>query len=485
MKLEFLDGFFSLNFSKDFNKCYLTITDTFSDVSFKDLKQFLNDKGLLHGIKENVLRNILNGKFNLNVKIIIAEGNDPIPGKDGSVIYLKTEEIKIKKNALGVADFYNTGIVKTIKKGEELVRVISPSKGVDGKNTLGKIIKFKPGKEVTLKKIIGEGVELSEDKKYIIASINGCYKRRGNVICVFEKLEVKQNLNFSIGNFNTTTTVEISGDIKYGFNIKAKSDLLVHGVIEDAIIEIGENIICKSGITKGTRLLKAGKSIRTKYINNKKNIVCFDLYVEGSIFSSEVRAIDSIYSNMASGGVLTAGKEVDVDILGNKHNLKTIINIGLTSEDIEELILLKNEIYSLKDRFLTKENNLMRKHQVTEESIRSKEKKLKQITNKSLLQKFEIEKQLKYKVLDEMRLEITKMKRLLSKKQKRHDVLSEMKENPISRVVVRGDVYPGTTVNFNTEQSYTVNTKMSRVVFKLNSENELKPFNITEEDGIK
>ncbi len=379
MNSESLDKIFLLNFSKEYYKCYLTITDTFSDISYREFVTYLNSKEVVYGLKETNIRAILNGKFNLNKKILIAEATKPTFGKDGSIVYLKSEELSVKKNALGVADFYNTGIVKTIKEGEELVRIIAPSKGDNGKNIKGRLIESKQGKDIDFLKIVGEGVKLSEDGKYIIASRNGCYKRQGKVVSIIEKLEVKQNLNFSIGNFNTTTTVEIRGDIKYGFTIKTESDLLVHGVIEDAVIEIGQNIICKSGITKGTRLLKAGKSIRTKYINNKKNIICNDLFVEGSIFTSEVIAINSIYSNTLAGGEVTAGAEIDVDVLGNKHNMQTVVNIGLTKENIQEIILLKNEIYSLKEKLVSKENKFLNTYQLTNEAIRTKTIKLKQV----------------------------------------------------------------------------------------------------------
>jgi len=484
MNSESLDNFFLIDLSKEYYKCYLTITDTFSDISYREFITYLNSKEVEYGLKETNIRSILNGKFNLNKKILIAEATKPTFGKDGSVVYLKSEELSVRKNALGVADFYNTGIVKTIVKGEELVRIIAPSKGDNGKNIKGKLIESKLGKEVDFLKIIGEGVRLSEDSKYIIATRNGCYKRQGKTISIIEKLEIKQNLNFSIGNFNTTTTVEISGDIKYGFTIKAESDLLVHGVIEDAVIEIGEDIICKSGITKGTKLLKAGKSIRTKYINNKKNIICNDLFVEGYIFTSEIRAINSIYSNTLSGGEVTAGTDVDVDVLGNKHNIKTIVNIGLTKEDIQGIILLKNEIYNLSKKLTTEEKEFLISYQLTNKAIKSKTIKLKQIKNKSLLLKFEKEKELKLKTIEDLRNEIKKMKGLVTNKQKQLDFLNAMKEEATSRVIVRGDVYPGTTINYNTEKSYTVGTKMSKVVFKLNSEGELKPFNITEVDGI-
>lgn len=73
----------------------------------------------------------------------------------------------------------------------------------------------------------------------------------------------------STGNIDYPGNVTVRGNVKGGFSIIAKGDIVVEGVVEDALIQAGGQIIVKRGIhgmTKG--ILRAQGNVICKFIEN-------------------------------------------------------------------------------------------------------------------------------------------------------------------------------------------------------------------------
>src|SRR5690606_16380994 len=110
-------------------------------------KTALNDAGITYGIDENMLLNICDKPI-YDKDIVIANGIEPINGKDGTYkLNFKTEkELRPKEKEDGTVDFYNLEIVENVKKGQILCEITPPTDGKDGMSVTGEIIYSIPGK---------------------------------------------------------------------------------------------------------------------------------------------------------------------------------------------------------------------------------------------------------------------------------------------------------------------------------------------------
>lgn len=103
--------------------------------------------------------------------------------------------------------------------------------------------------------------------------------------------------------------------------------------------------------------------------------------------------------------------------------------------------------------------------------------------NPILIEKYESEKGKKELALEKVQEEMRRVTSIYENVKKRYEEIKEFKEHPTSTVVVKGSVYPNVVIILNTFLKYEVRTKLSKVVFKINAQGELKPFELKDKDG--
>ena len=67
-------------------------------------------------------------------------------------------------------------------------------------------------------------------------------------VFVSSVFEVPADVDNSIGNVEYAGNVHVAGNVKGGFEVRAKGDIIVEGVVEDALLEAGGQIVVKRGI---------------------------------------------------------------------------------------------------------------------------------------------------------------------------------------------------------------------------------------------
>ena len=102
----------------------------------KEVKEIIK-----YGLKEEVLLNVLKNKI-VNEKVLIAEGKEPINGKDGKIKYYFDFEKpllpKIKPD--GTVDYKELDSINVVKSGDIIAEIIPPEEGEDGIKVNGESI---------------------------------------------------------------------------------------------------------------------------------------------------------------------------------------------------------------------------------------------------------------------------------------------------------------------------------------------------------
>lgn len=142
----------------------------------------------------------------------------------------------------------------------------------------------------------------------------------GGKVFVSDVYEVPADVDNSTGNIEYSGSVTVRGNVKGGFRISAKGDIVVEGIVEDAELYAGGQIIVKRGIHgMGKGVLQAGGNVLCKFIENAK--VISGGYVDSeAILHSQVDAYSDVIvdgkKGFITGGIIRAGNLVSAKTIG-------------------------------------------------------------------------------------------------------------------------------------------------------------------------
>ncbi|OIJ09928.1 hypothetical protein BKP35_15715 [Anaerobacillus arseniciselenatis] len=344
--MSHLDDFFEIQVDK--KKLKATITqrkklEQDDDLTLDELKSFVNEHGIVFGVKEELLQKITLGEATL--PLAIAEGLSPVDGVDAFLkpIFPETKEIENKED-LRKVDLKQVLNIPSVTHGQIIGEKIPATAGTSGKNIFGEEISAKPGKDFKLR--TGKNTRIDDSGLKLIATTDGQMSVEPKVIHVFPVFEVNGDLDLKVGNISFIGSVEIRGNVPAGFEIKSKGDIKIHGTVESAILNSEGSIFVSAGIVgQGQGLIKAKGDLHTSFINQANVEVEGDINVIQSILHSNVQAGGNIFCNRGKGNIVggnvSAAKNITVKEVGNTHNTKTSLYLGVNHE-----IMKKEKIYS-------------------------------------------------------------------------------------------------------------------------------------------
>lgn len=400
-------------------------------MTYEEFQKDLSFRYISYGICEDQLHAFFDeGKREYCTDIVVAQGLAPRHGTDARIEYYFNTDLSTKpaQNDDGSVDFFHLNTVCPCKAGQELARIIPADEGDFGYNIQGERIKPREVKRVSLK--FGRNIELSEDRLSITSQVDGHVTLVDDKVFVSNILEV-ENVDNSTGNIDYEGSVEIKGNVCTNFEVRARGNIIVRGVVEGAILVAGGDIIIERGVNgMGKGVLAAKGNIVSKFLENT-NASAGGYVSTDSILHSKVYAGTEVTvsgkKGFITGGQVCATNLISVKTLGSSMGASTIVEVGAQPE-------IKNRFHELQK-------------QVAED-----QKTLKSI--QPILAAYEQKKN------DGMQIEKEKLKYILSLKQvqtqKTHEIeknleeieriqsLIENKNN--AQVAVSGEVYPGTKI---------------------------------------
>ncbi|WP_136604729.1 DUF342 domain-containing protein [Paenibacillus dokdonensis] len=355
-----LDTFLSVTFSDDKSVAYIQFSKR--EEGFKctedELMLFLRSQQIQYGIERDIISRIASHpeEYMFN-RTPVAMGVQPVSGKDGYIEYafkLRDErEQKPLEIEDGKVDYKELLSLNNVIKGQLIAKKIPPQPGKPGTSVTGEIIAFKPGKEAYFK--VGKNVVLDAEQAAMYAAIDGLIATTDKgKINVFPVYEVNGDVDYSIGNIDFVGTVVIRGNVLTGFRVKAAGDIRVVGGVEGAELDADGSIEITSGIigyNKG--YVKAGRNVKSSFIQDGNVIAGEDVIVSQSIMHSNIRAGKNVICNgtkgLIVGGSIQAGERVTARTIGNSMSTMTSIEVGVQPELRNELNELRVQTKQFKD----------------------------------------------------------------------------------------------------------------------------------------
>ena len=334
-----LEAFLRVQIAADKLAAYLSFTQVQDDFesNTNELKQYLRSKGVIHGIRDEMLEQICANPIGFYMEqTLIAQGKPSLPGKDGAIQYiadLNDDGGSPSEQEDGKVDFKEVAKLKNVRKGQLIAQIIEPEWGMEGMTVTGESLPPKPGKSARFK--VGKNVVQNNEQTALYAAIDGLITLTDNgKINVFPIYEVNGDVDYRVGNIDFVGTVIIRGNVLNGFRVKSAGDIRVIGGVEGAVLESEGSIEITGGImAKNKGSIYAAQSVRCSFIQDSNIVAGEDVLVSQSIMHSNVKAGKSVVCSGAKGlivgGVVQAGELVRARNVGNSMSTATVIEVGV------------------------------------------------------------------------------------------------------------------------------------------------------------
>ena len=307
------------------------------DITVDNVLETLKAKGISFGIKEDAIKAALDKVRQENISVknaLIAEGEQPVHGKDGNIEFLFDANSKTGPivGSDGRVDYHNTSIIESVKIKQPLARLIDPAPGKPGRNVYGGIVVPIQGKPCVLP--VGENAKISDnDPKLLVSCIDGNVRYIGGVVSVKSCYMVDKDVDFGVGNIVSKGTVIVKGSVKSGFKLDVEGDVEVWDTVEDSIIKSKGNILVKGGfIGSGTGKIEAEGDVAVRFARNQtivaNNVKILREAIDCTIYAKNTVKAEGDRLSIA-GGLVVAGTLIEVESLGSKKEIYTDVEVGV------------------------------------------------------------------------------------------------------------------------------------------------------------
>ncbi len=418
----------------------LNAQDIINDLAFRKVR---------YGLDQNAIADFLEDR-KYCTDYVMAVGTQPIHGKDARIEYFfnTNNTLQPKRNEDGSVDYKELNTISHIEKGQLLAKLHKEDPGTSGRNVFGEEIKPRTVRSEKLS--YGNKISINEDKTEIYSDVTGHANFLNGKVFVSDVFKVPADVDNSVGNIEYDGSVEIAGNVKTGFSVRATGDIIIGGAVENAFVESGGQIIVKQGIHgmhKG--VLKATTNVMAKYIENAK--VYAGGFVEAeAILNSDVSAAGEVRvhgkKGLINGGTIRAGRSIETEYAGTEMGTFTTLEVGVDPVKKERYIAIGKDVSNrskdLEDMKVIIDNyaGMLKRGEVL-----PKDKLL-------YVQKLALEYKNKKEELEPLRAEL-------------RDIRFEMMASDRSYIAISRTIYPGVSLSIS-DLGYNVKEKLNYCRFK-------------------
>ena len=376
----------------------------------EDIISALVKAGVKYGVVDAEINSFLANRHYCT-NYILAKATPAVQGHDAVITYHFNTDLtlKPKRNDDGSVDFHKLDIISHCNKGDLLATLTPIDLGKPGIDVCGNIIKPLKVNNRVLRH--GKNIRLSSDGLQMFSEVDGHVSLTDGRVFVSDTYEISADVDASTGDINYDGNVVVRGNVITGFQVRAKGDIEVNGVVEGAYIEAGGQIVLKrgmQGMNKG--VLKAKGNVITKFLENAE-VIAGGYVTTESILHSKVSAKGDIIvggrRGFVTGGEIRSGSMISVKTAGSPMGTTTLLEVGIDPKIIEEFRELEKKLNSMvadKERLAQALAVFRKKLAMGAQIPAEKQEYLKQVTQNNIMLETQIKESKKR--YEELRIEL-------------------------------------------------------------------------------
>ena len=290
-------------------------------LQIEDLQLILKEAGVVYGIDIRFLQKGLEkvGRERQPVtELVVARGMPPLHGFDAHLrMEVEIGSIPGKVRGDGTIDFRERRMFISVEEGQLIATKIRETKGIPGKDVLGRVIPQKEGRDITVR--VTEDAVYNEEDRTVRAMKAGVVSIvKDSVIKVSSKQTISGDVDFNTGNLYSKSAVDIRGSVKQGFVVAVRGDVLIGGDVQSATVSSHGNLVVKGGIVGAGSNVSIRGDVDLNFIENGTVHAGGNVVIRKSSYYSTIIADGNISGNektkIVGGGLVCAGSVTVGDI---------------------------------------------------------------------------------------------------------------------------------------------------------------------------
>ncbi len=421
-------------------------------VTADDILRLLEEQNIVFGIDEDAIEKAAKTGHTSDVKgVCVARGTRVQQGRDGHIEPIKHWEpapagmkIPASDGNIRVSD------VDTVAKGQKIAKLAPPAEGVPGKDVFGRDIPARSGRPIVPE--VGENVSFDAHAGYFYATAPGRVVIHENSIEVESLMKFDRDVDISVGHVMFQGEILIRGSVRSGLWVQAEKDIVIEGGVEAAQVRsLNGSIVIGKGVQgSGMAMIQAAWDITTRFVE-QATVLAGGVLTTESAYRSELAGGTEVLvtkgKGVVIGGKIYAGQRVEVRDLGAGTGEPTVVQLGITPENLMDLSKLKTRLQAARKALDESELAIM-KFGLTSETLRA------QAMTEEGKQLLKLAKTV-----------VVLHNRLRKIEEEEYSFLESMKSRVHGMLDDRGRVYPGVKVLIG-HLSYLVGDALSCVRFK-------------------
>jgi serine/threonine protein kinase len=289
-----------------------------------DLELCIKHAGIRFGLDPESLRRLVDGPPFPSGRAIIARGRPIDAGRPPG--YLLSGDVQNTT----VEQLAGTGNLRKVMAGELIAWWDDGIPSRAGMDVLGRELVAPVTEPMSPESGAGIGTDMAradDGRLALRARVNGFVQRQADGrVRVVGIYAVDGDIGPDHPPIATDDVVLIRGSVLSGACISSTSDVVIMGDLADASITAGGNIEVDGRITAGPPIEAGGTVVATH--GESRTIMAGSLRIQGEVRNCELRATGDVQVSRMSGGGITAGGNVRIDVVGDADGTTTVLWAG-------------------------------------------------------------------------------------------------------------------------------------------------------------
>ena len=292
----------------------------------------------------------------------VARGIAATRGKDGKAIDLVTDPNAGEwlVDDRDKANYAERNWINVVRVDQKLGEIIPPTEGRNGYDVTGATLLGRPGRACT--RAVGRNTHLSEDGRYILASVPGHFICSDGRFSVSEILRIPGNVDYKTGNIKFNGAVIIEGSVRPHFRVEAEGDIAIYGAVENGTIIGGQDVTIWGGVTsQSTGRIQAARDLKCKFMENARayaggnasfeSLILCNVSCDGTIDVTRGKGV-------VLGGTLTAMGDIRVRTAGNDAFRSTNLKLAPTKAFLAQKSKFRSQLEATRSEWQALESSM-------------------------------------------------------------------------------------------------------------------------------
>ncbi len=295
--------------------------------------------------------------------VVVAQGQAPVHGENGRLELLcGGQACEEPPDEMARLDYRNRGLFSVAEKGQDIARLLPPTKGVPGRDVTGAVVPARDG--AVLRLALGKNVEALENGALLRAKIPGVVLSGKGSLDVSELLSITGDVDYGTGNIELPLgSVRVGGTVRTGFTVQAPGQVLVEGMVESARVIADGDVVVRGGIFMSgdeAAFVQAGGNVSAAFTHNAMIQAGGDVTVALSMVGSKSNKGSRVTSGgfvrvsdpkgRIMGGTVVSAKGIEVFDAGSERGMVTTLALSQETPEVAALIKELRELKVLKER---------------------------------------------------------------------------------------------------------------------------------------